>query len=127
MKIKKSVLLEALKVLGKVVAQTSPVEVVRSVRFVGDGGRLRLLLMVKDFTVLSTAEPEQECHVMIPKVRTMIAARMSLNLRDLTSTLTGNFSSLLISLSLEIELDSFDFIGRCTRCSDERIKILQKE
>ena len=43
MKIKKSVLLEALKVLGKVVAQTSPVEVVRSVRFVGDGGRLWLM------------------------------------------------------------------------------------
>ena len=43
MKIKKSVLLEALKVLGKVVAQTSPVEVVRSVRFVGDGERLRLV------------------------------------------------------------------------------------
>ena len=43
MKIKKSVLLEALKVLGKVVAQTSSEEVVRSVRFVGDGGRLRLM------------------------------------------------------------------------------------
>ena len=43
MKIRKSVLLEALKVLGKVVAQTSPVEVVRSVRFVGDGGRVRLV------------------------------------------------------------------------------------
>ena len=43
MKIRKSVLLEALKVLGKVVAQTSPEEVVRSVRFVGDGGRLRLM------------------------------------------------------------------------------------
>ena len=43
MKIRKSVLLEALKVLGKIVAQTSPVEVVRSVRFVGDSGRLRLM------------------------------------------------------------------------------------
>ena len=43
MKIRKSVLQEALKVLGKVVAQTSPEEVVRSVRFVGDGGRLRLM------------------------------------------------------------------------------------
>ena len=43
MKIRKSVLLEALKVLGKVVAQTSPEEVVRSVRFVGDGGLLRLI------------------------------------------------------------------------------------
>ena len=35
MKIKKSVLVEALKVLGKVVSQTSPVEVQRSVRFLG--------------------------------------------------------------------------------------------
>ena len=43
MKVRKSVLLEALKVLGKVVAQTSPVEVVRSVRFVGDSGRMRLM------------------------------------------------------------------------------------
>ena len=43
MKIRKSVLLEALKVLGKVVAQTSPVEVVRSVRFVGDGEQMRLM------------------------------------------------------------------------------------
>ena len=37
MKIKKSVLLDALKVLGKVVSQTSPVEVQRSVRFLGVG------------------------------------------------------------------------------------------
>ena len=37
MKIKKSVLLDALKVLGKVVSQTSPEEVQRSVRFLGVG------------------------------------------------------------------------------------------
>ena len=37
MKIKKSVLLDALKVLGKVVSQTSPVEVQRSVRFLSVG------------------------------------------------------------------------------------------
>ena len=43
MKIKKSVLLEALKVLGKVVAQTSPMKLVRSVRFVGDSGRMWLM------------------------------------------------------------------------------------
>ena len=43
MKIRKSVLLEALKVLGKVVAQTSPGEVVRSVRFIGGGGRMWLM------------------------------------------------------------------------------------
>ena len=42
MKIKKSVLLDALKVLGKVVSQTSPVEVLRSVRFLGVGEQVWL-------------------------------------------------------------------------------------
>ena len=42
MKIKKSVLQEALKVLGKVVSQTSPVEVQRSVRFLGVGEQVWL-------------------------------------------------------------------------------------
>ena len=42
MKIKKSVLVDALKVLGKVVSQTSPVEVVRSVRFLGVGEQVWL-------------------------------------------------------------------------------------
>ena len=42
MKIKKSVLLDVLKVLGKVVSQTSPVEVLRSVRFLGVGEQVWL-------------------------------------------------------------------------------------
>ena len=42
MKIKKSVLVEALKVLGKVVSQTSPVKVQRSVRFLGVGEQVWL-------------------------------------------------------------------------------------
>ena len=42
MKIRKSVLQEALKVLGKVVSQTSPVEVRRSVRFFGIGEQVWL-------------------------------------------------------------------------------------
>ena len=42
MKIKKSVLADALKVLGKVVSQTSPVEVQRSVRFLGVGEQVWL-------------------------------------------------------------------------------------
>ena len=36
MKIKKRVLNDALRVLGKMVCQTSPVELYRSIRFVGD-------------------------------------------------------------------------------------------
>jgi len=42
MKIKKSVLVEALKVLGKVVSQTSPVKVQRSVRVLGVGEQVWL-------------------------------------------------------------------------------------
>ena len=42
MKIRKSVLLEALKVLGKAVCQTSPVEILRSVRFLGVGAQVWL-------------------------------------------------------------------------------------
>ncbi|MDD4180638.1 MAG: hypothetical protein PHE87_03335 [Victivallaceae bacterium] len=40
MKIEKSVLNEALKVLGKIVSQTSPEVVLRSVRFVGYGNKI---------------------------------------------------------------------------------------
>ena len=43
MKIRKSVLQEALKVLGKVVSQTSPVEIQRSVRFLGVGAQVWLM------------------------------------------------------------------------------------
>lgn len=42
MKMKKNVLAEALKVLGRVVSQTSPEAVLRSVRFVGNGDRVWL-------------------------------------------------------------------------------------
>ena len=42
MKIKKSALVDALKVLGKVVSQTSPVEVQRAVRFLGVGEQVWL-------------------------------------------------------------------------------------
>ena len=37
MRVEKRVLNDALRVLGKVVRQTSPVELYRSIRFVGDG------------------------------------------------------------------------------------------
>ena len=44
MKIKKNVQLEALKVLGKVVSQTSPVEIQLSVRFFGAGEQVWLIV-----------------------------------------------------------------------------------
>ena len=58
MKIKKSVLLDALKALGKVVSQTSPVEVQRSVRFLGVGAQVWLAATdgVESVTVEVTGE-----------------------------------------------------------------------
>ena len=58
MKIKKSVLLDALKVLGKVVSQTSPVEVQRSVRFLGVGAQVWLMATdgVESVTIEATGE-----------------------------------------------------------------------
>ena len=43
MKINKNVLNRALRVLGKVVCQTSPVELYRSIRFVGDECGIRAM------------------------------------------------------------------------------------
>ena len=57
MKIEKKTLNEALKVLGKVVCQTSPVEVQKSIRFVGDANGVNALvsdrIKVYNFTFLS--------------------------------------------------------------------------
>ena len=60
MKIRKSVLQDALKVLGKVVSQTSPVEVQRSVRFLGVGEQVWLTATdgVESVTVEVTGEAE---------------------------------------------------------------------
>ena len=44
MKVEKKNLNEALRVLGKVVCQTSPVELYRSVRFVGDENGIRAMV-----------------------------------------------------------------------------------
>ena len=43
MRVEKRVLNDALRVLGKVVCQTSPVELYRSVRFVGDADGVRAM------------------------------------------------------------------------------------
>ena len=58
MKIKKSVLQDALKVLGKVVSQTSPVEVQRSVRSLGVGEQVWLAATdgVESVTIEVTGE-----------------------------------------------------------------------
>ena len=44
MRIEKQVLNDALRTLGKAVSQTSPVELYRSVRFVGEPGNVRAMV-----------------------------------------------------------------------------------
>jgi len=60
MKIKKSVLAEALKVLGKMVSQTSPEAVLRSIRFVGTGNRVWLSATDGIEVVAQEVEAESE-------------------------------------------------------------------
>ena len=62
MKIRKSVLLEALKVLGKVVAQTSPVEVVRAVRFITENAEM-FGVQPEDYALVGFSAGGQMCGV----------------------------------------------------------------
>lgn len=60
MKIKKNVLVEALKVLGRVVSQTSPEVCLRSIRFVGNGNRVWLSATDGVEVVAQEVEAESE-------------------------------------------------------------------
>ena len=68
MKIKKRVLNDALRVLGKMVCQTSPVELYRSIRFVGDERSIRAMATdgVEAVEVAVDAVTNQEVDFCLP-------------------------------------------------------------
>ena len=68
MRIEKRVLNDALRVLGKVVSQTSPVELYRSIRFVGDGDGVCAMATdgIEVVSVLLDAFAENEIDFCIP-------------------------------------------------------------
>ena len=68
MRIEKKTLNDALRVLGKVVCQTSPVELYRSVRFVGDENGIRAMATdgVETVSVAVDAFTESEIDFCVP-------------------------------------------------------------
>ena len=68
MRIEKKTLNDVLRVLGKVVCQTSPVELYRSVRFVGDENGIRVMVTdgVETVSVILDAFTENEIDFCVP-------------------------------------------------------------
>ena len=89
MKIKKRVLNDALRVLGKVVCQTSPVELYRSIRFVGDECGIRAMATdgVEAVEVAVDAVTNQEVDFCLPFKELKELVRIS---RSDELELTGN-------------------------------------
>ena len=90
MRIEKRVLNDALRVLGKVVCQTSPVELYRSVRFVGDENGIRVMATdgVETVSVILDAFTETEIDFCVPFKELKDLVRMG---RSETIELTGKF------------------------------------
>ena len=90
MRIEKKTLNDALRVLGKVVCQTSPVELYRSVRFVGDGDGVMAMAAdgVETVSVILDAFAETEIDFCVPFKELKDLVRMG---RSETIELTGKF------------------------------------
>ncbi len=90
MRIEKKTLNDALRVLGKVVCQTSPVELYRSVRFVGDENGIRAMATdgVETVSVAMEAFAETEMDFCVPFKELKDQVRMG---RSETLELTGKF------------------------------------
>ena len=90
MRIEKKTLNDALRVLGKVVCQTSPVELYRSVRFVGDENGIRVMVTdsVETISVAVDAFTDAEIDFSVPFKELKDLVRMG---RSETIELTGKF------------------------------------
>ena len=90
MRVEKRVLNDALRVLGKVICQTSPVELYRSVRFVGDVDGVMSMATdgVETVSVAVDAFAESEIDFCVPFKELKDLVRMG---RSETIELTGKF------------------------------------
>ena len=90
MRIEKKTLNDALRVLGKVVCQTSPVELYRSVRFIGDENGIRAMATdgVETVSVILDAFTETEIDFCVPFKELKDLVRIG---RSETIELTGKF------------------------------------
>ena len=90
MRVEKKVLNDALRVLGKVVCQTSPVELYRSIRFVGDADGVMAMATdgVETVSVILDAFAETEIDFCVPFKELKDQVRIG---RSETIELTGSF------------------------------------
>ena len=90
MRIEKKTLNDALRVLGKVVCQTSPVELYRSIRFVGDGDRIMAMATdgVETVSMATDAFTDAEIDFCVPFKELKDLVRMG---RSETIELNGTF------------------------------------
>ena len=90
MRVEKRVLNDALRVLGKVVCQTSPVELYRSVRFIGDENGIRAMATdgVETVSVILDAFAETEIDFCVPFKELKDLVRMR---RSETIELSGTY------------------------------------
>ena len=90
MRIEKKTLNDALRVLGKVVSQTSPVELYRSIRFVGDGDGVCAIATdgVETISVMLDAFTDAEIDFCVPFKELKDQVRMG---RSETIELSGKF------------------------------------
>ena len=90
MRVEKKTLNDALRVLGKVVCQTSPVELYRSIRFVGDVDGVMAMATdgVETVSVILDALAETEIDFCVPFKELKDQVRMG---RSETLDLTGTF------------------------------------
>ena len=90
MRIEKKTLNDALRVLGKVVSQTSPVELYRSIRFVGDGDGVCAMATdgIEVVSVLLDAFTETEIDFCVPFKELKDLVRVG---RSETIELSGKF------------------------------------
>ena len=91
MRVEKRVLNDALRVLGKVVCQTSPVELYRSIRFVGDADGVMAMATdgVETVSVILDAFAETEIDFCVPFKELKDQVRMG---RSETLDLTGTLA-----------------------------------
>ena len=103
MRIEKKTLNDALRVLGKVVSQTSPVELYRSVRFVGDGDGICAMATdgVETVSVILDAFTETEIDFCVPFKELKDQVRMG---RSETIELSGKFIEFPDALAFPIDL-----------------------
>ena len=126
MRIEKKTLNDALRVLGKVVCQTSPVELYRSVRFVGDGDGVCAMATdgVETILVAVDAFTDAEINFCVPfKIKTnSIQPKQEENKMENIQTV-GSAPVQMVAHNPETELNPLDDLGNSIEAFKLKLKV----